>query len=220
MEGDSKGIAEVLRPHILINTVTIIPLCYYICSENKESLRLKASLSQVWDASTVSTPPMVTISVNSQKWIWRAFKSEQRYVPPLPRTVFTYLCAKKFSERPVTDCMLGQSHFPFCSQVPCWILKDYMMMKYALQITYRSMQLLILPHALSDSLKSQLIACYLTFHKLRGVSRTVKNKLFFPRGVLGQREKREGKASVSQQSVGIGFSGWKVESNCSQCFCL
>lgn len=47
MEGDSKGIAEVLRPRILISTVTIIPLCYYICSENKESLRLKASLSQV-----------------------------------------------------------------------------------------------------------------------------------------------------------------------------
>lgn len=108
---------------------------------------------------------------------------------PTPATyaVFTYLCPKKFSERPVTGCMLGRSHFPFCSQVPCWILKDYMMMKCALQITYRSMQLLILPHALSDSLKSQLIACYLTFHKLRGVSRTVKNKLFFTQGVLGQR---------------------------------
>lgn len=80
---------------------------------------------------------------------------------PLPDrdAVFTHLCPQKLPESQVTGGMLGQSHLPFCSQVPCWILKDYMMKKCALQITYRSMQFLILPHPLDNSLKSQFITC-------------------------------------------------------------
>lgn len=91
------------------------------------------------------------------------------------RMLSSHTPALKSLPREVTGGVLGQSHLPFFSQVPCWILKDCMMMKCALQITYRSMQFLILPHALDNSFKSQFIACYLTFKKLRGVSWTVKN---------------------------------------------
>lgn len=119
----------------------------------------------------------------------------------------------------VTGGVLGQLHLPFSPQVPCWILKDCMMKKCALQITYRSMQFLILPHALDNSFKSQFIACYLTFHKLRGVLWTVKKpnqknttqtqqtNQSFTQGYLGKRIKREGKGAASLSLKRIGFSG-------------
>lgn len=57
----------------------------------------------------------------------------------------THLCLCKPPKRHIPGALLGHSHLPFCSQVPCWILKDYMMKKCALQITYRSMQFLTFP---------------------------------------------------------------------------
>lgn len=130
-------------------------------------------------------------------------------------------------EGQVTGAMLGQSCLPFCSQVPCWIRKDCMMKKCALQITYRSMRFLILPHALDNSLKSQFIACYLTFHKLRGVLWTVKKPknqttnqtqktptpktnpppYFFTRWYLGKRKKGERKVAASLSLIELASVG-------------
>lgn len=84
-----------------------------------------------------------------------------------------------------------------------------MMKKCALQITYRSMHFLILPYALDNS-KSQFIACYLMFHKLRDVLWTVKKpqpNIIFYSGVLGEEKKKGRKSGCFSKSNRIGFNG-------------
>lgn len=99
---------------------------------------------------------------------------------------------------------------PFCSQVPCWILKDYMMKKCAPQITYRSMQFLTFPHVLDSSEKSKFIACCLTFQmfRLRGILWTENktNNQIITQGCLGKRIKEAG--SLSQR--GLASVGGKM----------
>lgn len=125
-----------------------------------------------------------------------------------PFSLTQILCPWKLHQRQVTGGVLGQSLLPFCSQVPCWILKDCMMRKFALQTTYRSMQFLILPRALHSSLKSQLIACSLTFHKWRGGLRALQkpkpNVTFYSRVFGEEEEKGSGCFSKSNSN---GFSG-------------
>lgn len=151
------------------------------------------------------------------------------WVPPSTGTVCTRR-APRNCPRHLTGGTPRHSPLPFCSQAPCWILKDCMMKKCALRITYRSMQFLILPHALDNSFKSQFIACSLTFHKLRAVSWTLKKKkqnqskqnpnqpcFFFHSGVFGEKESKGRKSGCFSKSKRIGLNGCKDESNCSQC---
>lgn len=107
--------------------------------------------------------------------------------------------------------MLGHSHLPFSSQVPCWILKDYMMKKCAPQITYRSMQFLTFPHVLDSSVKIKFIAFSLTFQmfRLRGIlwnENKTNNQIF----TQGKRIEGAGKEADYLRQIGLASVGQKM----------
>lgn len=132
----------------------------------------------------------------------------------------THLSLCKLPKRHIPGAVLGHSHLPFCSQVPCWILKDYMMKKCAPQITYRSMQFLTFPHLLGSSVKSKFISCCLTFQmfRLRGILWTENktNNQIFIQGCLGKRINGAGKEAGSLSQMGLASVGKRWES-CRQC---